>query len=305
MKNEFEYCKRIKALDESIVFRHKQYYCYATKVQISGIIPLVAPFRTGAYWDDIAFLGLMTPKNGNMSILGAGLLSFIPLLKNSMKQNLFLDCIEINEDILNIAKEIDKELNSCSLLSINYLCKNIIELPPTYFSKIDSLFIDIYDEFEISPIAIDPNFLANLKAQLKPYSLIAININDTSFDLNSKCVTRFFYESIKKHWDNILLARRASSTTMFFSAERDVGKIKADLFLVNLSSKDDYHFVEDASLIFSGQFQENLNIDLLKFETNFEKDILKSDTLLYKVISDLQQLSKMDILKLLKRGIKL
>lgn len=300
-KNEFEYCRRIKDLDDSLIFKHKQYYCYGTRVQISGILPLLPPYRVGAYWDDIAYLAAMSLENSRMALLGAGLLSFAPLLKSLIKHNFKIDCVDINEDILIMAEKI-QQINLNPTLKLNYLSLNVLNLPPEFFKELDLLFIDIYDEFSISPIAVDPIFLNLLKNNLKSSSVLAANINDPSFSTKKKCATRLFYETIANHWENILLARRSSSTTVFFSRSKSVKEMKAELLAANLYSKKDYHFVDDASLIFSRGTSDELNLDLLKFNDSFEKNVLEKDTLLFKVIGDLQQLSNMDLLKLLKKG---
>ena len=264
--------------------------------------PLEEPFRTGAYWDDIAYLGLMTIDHGKLAVLGGGLLSFMSLLRSKLKNNLQINSIEINQEVTSIAKKIQKDYKHNSQLSLTYSCQNVLDIPHNYFADLDSLFIDIYNEFEISEIAIDPKFLLKIKVELPRDAIVAININDNNFGPTSKCASRLFFESIKRHWENILLVRRSSSTTLFFSSAKSVKQLKEALVLVNSNASEDYLLLEDATKFFVEQKIKNFDMDLLKFKNDFNKNILQENTLLYSVINDLQSLSPMDILKLLKKG---
>lgn len=306
MKGEFKYCKKINNLEDTLLFCHSDYYCYSTKVQISGIYPLAMPYRTGAYWDDIAYLGLMTQNNGNLTLLGAGLLSFMPLMTSLLSKRLEVTCIDINEDILNVAKGLQQENSNNILKEISYICEDVQRLPLGFFSKANSLFVDIYDEFEISSISIGSNFLEKIKKELQPNAIVGMNVNDSDFSIELECSSRLFYEKIKQYWSNVLLARRATSTTIFFSTDVSVLEMKNRLLCVNLNSDQDYFFVEDGKNLFQGNSSKLfLNKELLKFEKNFKDSVLRKDSLIYSVVNDLKSLSPLDIVKLLKKGKKI
>jgi SAM-dependent methyltransferase len=308
--------KPIRSLDKTWLIETENYFTFISNLQISALLPKHPPHLTGGYWDDISFAGLDSSSQHKFLVLGAGIGSFLPLL-NQLNPKASVVCVEINNEVATLGKDINKFLSPNINSNIDWMVKSAEDIDQKIFTNVGDVFIDIYKNDGISEISFSDQIHNKIKLGINQDSLIFINVYDQVWNKVKGSPTSYFVKRLSKYYRSIGVLRRNTQSTIICSINgEDYVQRKISSMMMKLPKEYYEYFSTVVSTLHFPSYILELNefdFSLLKFEnqnsTMSEKPRIGSDfivnNLTDNVSSEVASLSDFELIKLTRKKSKI